>query len=123
MELRREYDELLAERADLEDLLESLMDAVIAVTNADKGFLVLFESGEPRVRVARNLRSENIDDAVDQLSDSIIAKVVKTKKPLIVSNRKAGVSSRSGRSTSSAIPPGPSWPSTMRWTPAREPSR
>ena len=31
------------------------MDAVIEVTNADKGFLLLIEDGDPRVAVARNL--------------------------------------------------------------------
>ena len=36
------------------------MDVVIEVTNADKGFLVLIEAGEPVVKVARNLRRENI---------------------------------------------------------------
>ena len=59
---------------------------MIQVTNADKGFLVLMESGEPVVKVARNLRRETISDAVRQLSDSIIAHVVKTRKPLIISD-------------------------------------
>ncbi len=71
---------------ELPALLESMMDAVITVTNADKGFLILFHDNDPRIRVARNLRHENIDDAVDQLSDSIVAKVLRTKKPLIVSD-------------------------------------
>ncbi|MCB9558335.1 MAG: sigma 54-interacting transcriptional regulator [Deltaproteobacteria bacterium] len=71
---------------ELPELLEELMDAVIAVTGASKGFLVLFEENEPRVRVARNLKSENIDDAIEHLSDSIVAKVVRTKRPLFVSD-------------------------------------
>ena len=44
------------------------------------------ESGEPVVKVARNLRRETISDAVSQLSDSILARVVKTRKPLIISD-------------------------------------
>jgi transcriptional regulator with GAF, ATPase, and Fis domain len=36
--------------------------------------------------VARNLKQENIADAVTQLSDSIIAKVVKELRPLIISD-------------------------------------
>ncbi len=59
---------------------------MIEVSNADKGFLMLMESGEPVVKVARNLRRETISDAVRQLSDSIIAHVVKTHKPLIISD-------------------------------------
>ena len=41
-------------------LLDQLMDVIIQVTNADKGFIVLMESGEPVVKVARNLRRETI---------------------------------------------------------------
>ena len=62
------------------------MDEVIEVTSADKGFLILMESDELRVKVARNLNRENIADAVEQLSDSIIAKVVQHQKPLIISD-------------------------------------
>jgi len=36
--------------------------------------------------VARNLRRENISDAVSQLSDAIIAKVVEAKRPIIISD-------------------------------------
>jgi len=81
-----EFSSRLLGRYDLGELLQALMDAVIAVTNADKGFLILLEGNELRVKVARNVRSENIADAIAQLSDSIIAKVVKTKRPLIISD-------------------------------------
>ena len=65
------------------------MDAVIEITNADKGFLILLEGETLDVKVARNLNRENIADAVSQLSDSIIAKVVRSRKPVIVSRRDA----------------------------------
>jgi len=81
-----EVSSLLLGRYDLNDLLRQLMDAVIDVTNADKGFLILLEDNELRVKVARNVRSENIDNAVTHLSDSIIAKVVRNKRPLIISD-------------------------------------
>jgi transcriptional regulator with GAF, ATPase, and Fis domain len=81
-----EFSSKLLGKYDINELLNDLMDAVISVTNADKGFLILLEGNELRVRVARNVRSENIDDAVTQLSDSIIEKVVRTKKPLIISD-------------------------------------
>jgi transcriptional regulator with GAF, ATPase, and Fis domain len=81
-----EFSSRLLGKYDLSELLQELMDAVINVTNADKGFLILLEGNELRVKVARNVRSENIDDAISQLSDSIIAKVVKTRRPLIISD-------------------------------------
>jgi transcriptional regulator with GAF, ATPase, and Fis domain len=81
-----EFSERLIHQRDLTELLDALMDAVIEITNADKGFLVLLEGDTIDVKIARNLNRENIADAVSQLSDSIIAKVVRSRKPVIVSD-------------------------------------
>jgi transcriptional regulator with GAF, ATPase, and Fis domain len=81
-----EFSQKLMASYELPTLLEQLMDVMIQVSNADKGFLVLMESGEPVVKVARNLRRETISDAVSQLSDSILARVVKSRKALIISD-------------------------------------
>jgi len=80
------FSERLLGLYDVERILEGLMDEAIEVTRADKGFLILMENGDPRVKVARNVARENIEDAVEKLSDSIIAKVVKDQKPLIVAD-------------------------------------
>jgi transcriptional regulator with GAF, ATPase, and Fis domain len=86
--LRKLYDfsQRLMDLRSVPELLSALMDAVIEVTNADKGFLILTEADGPRVAVARNLKHENLSDAVRQLSDSIIKRVIESKKPLIVSD-------------------------------------
>jgi len=81
-----EFSQKLMASYDLPTLLDQLLDVVVQVTNADKGFIVLMESGEPVVKVARNLRRETISDAVSHLSDSILAKVVETRTALIVSD-------------------------------------
>jgi transcriptional regulator with GAF, ATPase, and Fis domain len=81
-----EFSQKLMASYELPVLLDQLLDVMIQVSNADKGFLVLMESGEPVVKVARNLRRETISDAVSQLSDSILARVVKSRKPLIISD-------------------------------------
>jgi transcriptional regulator with GAF, ATPase, and Fis domain len=81
-----EFSERLIHQRDLGELLDALMDAVIEITNADKGFLILLEGETLDVKIARNLNRENIADAVSQLSDSIIAKVVRSRKPVIVSD-------------------------------------
>jgi transcriptional regulator with GAF, ATPase, and Fis domain len=81
-----EFSERLLNNYDLADLLEALMDAVIQISNADKGFLILLEGNDLRVKVARNVRRENLADAMSHLSDSIVEKVIKTKKPVIVSD-------------------------------------
>lgn len=71
-------------------LLENLMDSVIDLTGADKGFLILTnpETDEERldIAVARNVDRQNVADAVQRVSDSIVAKVVRQRVPLIVSD-------------------------------------
>ncbi|HVZ75479.1 MAG TPA: sigma 54-interacting transcriptional regulator [Polyangia bacterium] len=81
-----DFSQKLMGSYEIGELLDQLLDVMIQVSNADKGFLVLMESGEPVVKVARNLRRETITDAVSQLSDSILARVVKTRKPMIISD-------------------------------------
>ena len=81
-----EFSQRLMELKSVGDLLEALMDAVIEVTNADKGFVVLMDADNPRVAVARNLNQQNLPDGVRHLSDSILQSVVTTKRPLIVSD-------------------------------------
>ncbi len=71
---------------DLPNLLENLMDSVIEITGANKGFLILLEGDDMSIKVARNLNKENIAEAVSQVSDSIISRVIKTKKPLMISD-------------------------------------
>ena len=78
------FSEALLQGHELDRLLDTLMDEVIDLTRADKGFLILMEGGEPRVRVARNIARENIEGAIERVSDSIISKVVRTRRPLIL---------------------------------------
>ncbi len=81
-----DFSERLMQKRELGELLDTLMDLVIEITTADKGFLILMEGDTLDIKVARNLRRENIADAVSQLSDSIVAKVVAARRPLIISD-------------------------------------
>ncbi|MEZ4402211.1 MAG: sigma 54-interacting transcriptional regulator [Kofleriaceae bacterium] len=81
-----EFSEKLMQQRDLGELLDTLMDLVIEITSADKGFLILMEGDDLDIKIARNLRKENIADAVSQLSDSIVAKVVASRRPVIISD-------------------------------------
>jgi transcriptional regulator with GAF, ATPase, and Fis domain len=81
-----EFSERLLRNYDLENLLEALMDAVIEITCADKGFLILTDNDGFAVKVARNLKKENILNAEGQFSDSIVDQVVRTQKAIIISD-------------------------------------
>ena len=81
-----EFTARLAERDDVDTLLEALMDEVINLTGADKGFLLLTEGEDISVRTARNLARESINRSLDQISDSIVSRVLDRREPLIISD-------------------------------------
>ena len=85
--LLRQLTQLSAQLAgdyDVDRVLERLMDEAVALTRADKGFLVLLESEERYVKVARTVARGNIPQAEEMLSDSIVERVVRTQKPLVL---------------------------------------
>ena len=81
-----EFSEALLGADDIENLLTRLIDAVVELSHADKGFLILFEQDQPKITVARNIDQEDLPAALDQLSDSIIAKVVAERRAIIVND-------------------------------------
>ncbi|HET6438252.1 MAG TPA: sigma 54-interacting transcriptional regulator [Anaeromyxobacter sp.] len=80
------FSERLLAATDLARLLDELLDALLEVTHADKGFLILLEDGEMSVRASRNLAREGIEGAIDRVSDSIIRRVVESGRPLVVAD-------------------------------------
>ncbi len=85
-----EFSKKIGEATDVTRVLEALMDEVIALTKADKGFLVLVEDGDdggvPHVKMARNLKGQSIDDDVQKLSDSILKRAIETAQAIVVSD-------------------------------------
>jgi transcriptional regulator with GAF, ATPase, and Fis domain len=80
------FSERLLGTGDLPRLLDELLDAVLEVTQADKGFLILLEDGEMTVRAARNVARETIENAMSRVSDSIIQRVVESRRPIVVAD-------------------------------------
>ena len=60
------------------------MDRVIDVTGAERGFLILLEGNSPKFTVGRNVQRETLADTASLYSDSIVAKVAREKKPLVL---------------------------------------
>jgi transcriptional regulator with GAF, ATPase, and Fis domain len=109
-----EFSEKLMMMKDIDQLLESMLDAVIEVTGAEKGLILLnddafstgaqlharkeAESAPPveapvvlgapaaRIRASRNVKREAIAATSGQISDSIVRKVIDTGRPVIVSD-------------------------------------
>jgi transcriptional regulator with GAF, ATPase, and Fis domain len=81
-----DFNRRLLEIRAIPEQIEALLDAVIEIVHASKGFVILLRDGEPRIAAARNVDRETIPDAVAQLSDSILRRCIDTRQPLIVSD-------------------------------------
>jgi transcriptional regulator with GAF, ATPase, and Fis domain len=85
------FSERLIRRANVDELLEAMLDDVIDLTHADKGLLLLVEgdSQESRrlvVRAARNVQKGALADAHGGVSDSIVRQVIDSGRAVIVSD-------------------------------------
>ncbi len=72
----------------LDEVLERVLDALIEVTGAERGFLVLAEGpgGELKVRVARNVDRRSLDEPAFQVSRNLLKRVVEAKQALHVTD-------------------------------------
>ena len=83
---------------DLDQLLERIMDAIIELLNAERGFVMLYDEPrsvedafdgagpKPRVRVARHMSQESIESPEEEVSRSVVEDVLLTGKPCVVTN-------------------------------------
>ena len=92
------FSQKLITSSDLDELLKHLMDKVVDLTEADRGFLILFDNGKPAIKIASNIEKEDLGELLEQLSDSILQKVIKEKQPLIVNDALNDVNYQSSQS-------------------------
>ena len=64
--------------------LEQLLEAIVGLTQAEKGFLIVLQKGDYTIAATHNITSS--DSSQLGLSDTIIQKVVSTKEPLVINN-------------------------------------
>jgi transcriptional regulator with GAF, ATPase, and Fis domain len=85
------FSERLMTSRSVDELLEALLDAIIELTGAGRGVVLLVDPGDakdsaPRVRASRNLQREALQDASGAISDSMVRQVIETRRPVIVSD-------------------------------------
>lgn len=90
--------QILLEESDPQALLIALMDDVIALSHADKGFLVLSEQNDYQVCVSRRAGRIDLPKSQALLSDKIVRVVLETQEPQFISN--AGQDPRFNKSKS-----------------------
>lgn len=86
MQTLQRFSEQVAEPSGLDPMLDEIIDQVVALTKARKGFLVLSEGEKYEIRVARNLEREPVDDPAQLLSDDILREVIATREAQIISD-------------------------------------
>jgi diguanylate cyclase (GGDEF)-like protein len=75
----------MAERRAFAPLLAYIVDEVIKLTGAERGYVVLLRSdGSLDFRATRDQRGAEVERAQDQISTSVLKKVVETSEPLIL---------------------------------------
>jgi sigma-B regulation protein RsbU (phosphoserine phosphatase) len=69
---------------DLDEVLNLVMDEIIAVTHAERGFVTLLEPGGKLVfPVARGMDQKTIDDPQFQISRSVVERVAREGEPIL----------------------------------------
>lgn len=72
---------------DLDEVLNRVIDEVIAALHAERGFIMLLEAdGGQTFRVARGLEQTTIDQPQSQVSQSVVQKVAQEGKPILTSD-------------------------------------
>ena len=80
------FSQRLGKASQVDQLLDVLMDQIIEISGADKGFLVLKDGDRLSIQSARNIQNQTLEAQMTSLSDSILQRVLETKQPLIVSD-------------------------------------
>ena len=72
---------------EIDEVLRFVMDSIIRLTNAERGFLMLRDGhGELVTQIARNWEQESVHESEYAISRTIINKVVKEGEPIITLN-------------------------------------
>ncbi len=74
---------------DLATVLAEVIDTLIQITGAERGFLMLREQGELQVMVARNWDRSSIGAGEEAFSRTIVDRVVRLGEPILTTNAQA----------------------------------
>src|SRR5215216_133860 len=87
--LAKLYDvsRLIGSSLDLQTVLDEVMDALIQLTEAERGFLMLLDDdGNLNVRVARNFDQQTLESSAFAVSRTITRRVLETNQAIVTTN-------------------------------------
>ena len=79
---------VLGSSLQLTEVLNQVMDAVIQLTGAERGFLILSDGlgGDLRLQAARNLEGKSLDQEDMQISRTLVEQVLRTGEGVVTTN-------------------------------------
>jgi PAS domain S-box-containing protein len=82
-----EVGEAVNSTLELEEVLRVVMDNIVRLTRAERGFLMLREpDGQMATRMARNWGMESINDSEMNISRTVVQRVIDSGEPIITTN-------------------------------------
>ena len=78
---------VISSSLELNDVLRIVMDTIVRLTGAERGFLMLRdEQGQMSIQVARNLEQETLETSEFAISRSVVNRVVSEAQPVLTTN-------------------------------------
>ncbi len=85
-----EVSRALGSSLQINEVLTQVMDAIIELTGAERGFLMLLDDlGELEIRAARNMEQQNLEEDDFAISRSVIQLVAETGEQVVTTNASA----------------------------------
>lgn len=85
-----EVGRVIGSSLDVDEVLKQVMDAIVQLTGAERGFLLLLEEdGSLDVKAARNVARETLEEEEFAISRSVIRGVAETGEPVLTTNAAA----------------------------------
>jgi PAS domain S-box-containing protein len=82
-----ETGQVINSSLELDEVLRIVMDNIVRLTNAERGFLMLRnEDGEMTARIARNWEMESINSSEKNVSRSVVQRVIDTGESVVTTN-------------------------------------
>lgn len=82
-----EISQVINSSLDLDDVLRFVMDNIIRLTDAERGFMMLRDNaGQMTPRIARNWEQESLNNSEHAVSRTVIQKVIDTGEAILTTN-------------------------------------
>ena len=80
-------NQLLNSSLQVNDVLRVVMDTIVRLTGAERGFLMLKDQNDQlSIHIARNWERESLDDADTELSRTVVNQVLENGQPVLTTN-------------------------------------